>query len=79
MGRPLITSRIHGCMEAVDEGNSGYLCTPKDEESLYQVMKEFIHQPVEKRREMGVCGRQLMQNKFEKSKVVKETIKGLKL
>ena len=26
MGRPLITSRIHGCMEAVIDGESGLLC-----------------------------------------------------
>ncbi len=25
MGRPLITSRIHGCMEAVRDGDNGYL------------------------------------------------------
>ena len=25
MGRPLITSRIHGCMEAVRDGENGYL------------------------------------------------------
>ena len=26
MGRPVITSNIHGCMEAVENGVSGYLC-----------------------------------------------------
>ena len=79
MGRPIITSRIHGCMEAVAEGESGYLCEVKDAESLYQMMKQFISLPTEERREMGVKGRQLMEEKFQKSKVVKETIDALKL
>ena len=79
MGRPIITSRIHGCMEAVAEGESGYLCEVKDAESLYQMMKQFISLPTEERRAMGVKGRQLMEEKFQKSKVVKETIDALKL
>ena len=79
MGRPIITSRIHGCMEAVDEEESGYLCEVKDAESLYEKMKQFIQLPTEERKEMGVKGRQLMEEKFQKSKVVKETIAALKL
>ncbi len=79
MGRPIITSRIHGCMEAVKDGESGYLCEVKDEESLYKKMKQFISLPTEERKEMGVKGRQLMEEKFQKSKVVKETIAALNL
>ena len=79
MGRPIITSRIHGCMEAVKDGESGYLCEARDEESLYQQMKKFIGLSHKERKEMGVNGRQLMAEEFQKSKVVKETIAALKL
>ena len=78
-GRPIITSRIHGCMEAVNEGESGYLCQPRNEESLYQAMKQFIRLSNKDRKDMGINGRRLMEDKFQKSKVVKETIAALKL
>lgn len=74
MGRPLITSRIHGCMEAVIEGESGLLCEPKNADSLYRAMKGFIQLPYEKKAAMGIAGRQHMEDKFDKTKVVEETI-----
>lgn len=77
MGRPLITSRIHGCMEAVVEAESGLLCEPKNANSLYDNMKTFIQLPYEKKIAMGIAGRQHMENVFDKKKVVEETLKGL--
>ena len=74
MGRPLITSRIHGCMEAVVEGKSGLLCEKQDAEDLYQKMKEFIEMPYEERKAMGQAGREHMENVFDKKKVVEETL-----
>lgn len=74
MGRPLITSRIHGCMEAVVEAKNGLLCEPKNTNSLYDSMKTFIQLPYEKKVAMGIAGRQHMENVFDKAKVVEETI-----
>ena len=68
-----------GCMEAVDDGVSGFLREARDADSLYERMKKFIRLPREKRAEMGRNGRMLMVEKFEKSKIVKETVEALKL
>ena len=76
-GRPLITSRIHGCLEAVKEGESGLLCTVQDTESLYNAMKTMLHTSREAREAMGICGRRLMEERFEKSRVVEATIQAL--
>lgn len=73
-GRPVITSRIHGCMEAVEDGVSGYLCEKKDCESLYERMKEFCSLPYDKRTQMGIEGRKHVENNFDKTDVVKSTI-----
>lgn len=73
-GRPVITSRIHGCMEAVEDGVSGYLCEKKDCESLYERMKEFCSLPYDKRAQMGIAGRKHVENNFDKTAVVKTTI-----
>ena len=77
MGRPVITSNIHGCMEAVEDGVSGYLCERKRVDSLYAVMKAFTELSQDERRAMGLAGRKIMEAKFDKKKVVEETIRGL--
>ena len=77
MGRPLITSRIHGCMEAVVEGKSGFLCEKQDAESLYGQMKRFVELSYEEKKAMGIAGRKHMEEVFDKRKVVEETRKRL--
>ena len=77
MARPLITSRIPGCMEAVEEGVSGLLCTPRDAESLYEAMRRFLALTAEERAAMGTAGRRRMEELFDKEKVVDATLEGL--
>lgn len=79
MGRPLITSRIHGCMEAVVEGESGLLCEVKNIDSLYNTMKTFTNLPYEKKASMGISGRRHMESIFDKKKVVANTVKALEV
>lgn len=77
MGRPLITSRIHGCIEAVIEGESGLLCEAKDADSLCDAMRRFCRMAQEEREAMGQAGRRHMEEIFDKKKVVAETIRHL--
>lgn len=74
MGRPVITSNIHGCLEAVEDGVSGFLCNKQDPNDLYRVMKQFIGLSFEQRKEMGLAGRKRMEKLFDKRVVVKETM-----
>lgn len=71
-GRPIITSNIPGCREAVTE-ESGFLCEPKNVDSLYQAMKKMIK--ANNREEMGKVGRKHMEDMFDKRKVVESTIR----
>jgi len=73
-GRPVITSDIPGCKEAVIDGVSGLLCAPKSAESLYGAMKRMADMNVEDRKAMGLCGRKHMEKVFSKQKVVKDTL-----
>lgn len=77
MGRPVITSNIPGCREAVVEGVAGLLCQPKDANNLYQVMKRFINMTAEQRMSMGKAGGTHMEEVFDKKRVVEQTIKNL--
>lgn len=73
-GRPVITSNIPGCMEAVVDGVSGFFAERKNAEDLYRVMKKFTELPYEERKAMGLAGRKHMEEVFDKKKVVEETI-----
>lgn len=76
-GRPVITSNIHGCLEAVEDGVSGYLVEKKNPEDLYRAMKKFSGLSYEERKEMGLAGRKRMEKLFDKKIVVEKTISKL--
>ena len=78
-GRPVITSRIHGCMETVDDGKSGLLCSVRDADSLYDAMLHMAQLPADIRAEMGIAARQKMEQEFEKDQVVQRTIRAIGL
>ena len=73
-GRPIITSNIPGCREAVIEGKTGLLCEARDVHSLYIAMKTIIEMDRETRKTMGLNGREYMKCKFDKRIVVEETL-----
>ena len=75
MGRPLITSNIHGCLEAVEDGKTGYLCEVKNAADLYEKMRKFTELPYAEKAEMGRLSHEYVAEKFDKRKVVKETIR----
>ncbi len=77
--RPVITTDIPGCREAVLDGISGLLCNPKDEKDLYRVMEEFHRLPYEEKKAMGLEGRRLMEQRFDRRNVVATTLKELGL
>lgn len=73
-GRPVITSNIHGCKEAVIDGKTGFLANRKDAEDLYKVMKRMTQLSYGERKVMGLAGREHMKEVFDKKKVIGETI-----
>lgn len=77
-GRPLITTDIPGCREAVKEGISGFLCKPKDAESLYAAMRRFLECSMLEHQKMGLAGRKHTEECFDKRTVVQKTLWYLK-
>ncbi|MCR5726950.1 MAG: glycosyltransferase family 4 protein [Lachnospiraceae bacterium] len=74
-GRPLITSDIPGCREAVVDGATGFLCKSKDADSLYEAMKKMLSTEIDTRRAMGIAGREHMRRRFDKKYVVNNTLR----
>ena len=73
IGRPVISSDIPGCREAVLDKVSGYLCQPGNSQSLYQKMDAFMQLDEEHRILMGLAGRQHMEVHFDRRNVVAKT------
>lgn len=77
IGRPVITSDIHGCKEAVNNSETGLLCRVKDAEDLYQKMLKMANLSRQEREAMGLAARHKVEQEFEKNMVVKKTIQSM--
>lgn len=79
IGRPVITTNVPGCREAVKDEISGLLVDSRDPISLAEAMEKMLNMSWEQREVMGKEGRKKMEEIFDKEKVVKETISNLPL
>jgi glycosyltransferase involved in cell wall biosynthesis len=80
MEKPIITTDMPGCREAVEKGKNGYLCRVKDPEDLARKMIQFINLPAGEKVRMGRYGRRKMERQFDESIVIGKylsTIRGL--
>ena len=74
IGRPVITSDIPGCREAVEDGKSGYLCEVKNTDMLFEKMKLMMDKSIDEIEGMGRCARNRMEKLFDKKKIVDQTL-----
>src|SRR5690606_26938958 len=65
MARPIITTDAVGCRDTVDDNISGFLCQPRDAESLASRMQAIIDMPLQERVAMGLAGRRKMEKQFD--------------
>ena len=73
-GRALITTDIPGCREAVEKGKTGYLCKKQDVDTLVDAMEKFLSLNFEERQAMGIAGRKKIEDEFDKTVIVEQTI-----
>lgn len=69
-GRPVIATGIPGCMEAFDEGGTGFGCEVRSVESLAAAMEKFLALSQAERAEMGMAGRRKVEREFDRKIVV---------
>lgn len=77
-GRPCIVSDIHGCIEGVKDGISGYHFRVKDSNSLYEMIEKFASLSYKEKSLMGKNARAFMEEKFDRNIVVNRYISLLK-
>lgn len=68
--RPVITTCRHGCMEAVDDGVTGFLFEERNTQGLIAQIGKFLAMPVDARAEMGRKARSKMEREFDRQIVV---------
>lgn len=76
-GRPVIASNIPGCKETFDEGVSGIGFEIKNKSSLVESIIKFYKLPYEKKKQMGISGRQKMETEFDRKQIVSSYINEL--
>jgi glycosyltransferase involved in cell wall biosynthesis len=72
MELPIITSANRGCKEVVIDNVTGYLCNMNDPFDLSDKMERIINMPAQQRINMGKKGRELVADKFNVQRIVKE-------
>lgn len=65
-GRPVIASNISGCLEAFEEGRTGFGFTPGNGQELIAAMQKFLALSVAERAAMGRRGREKMEKEFDR-------------
>lgn len=75
VGRPILASRIPGCVETFDEGTTGFGFEPRSVDSLVEAVERFLATPVERRREMGRRGRAKIEREFSRADVVAQYLR----
>lgn len=71
MGKPVIATDVPGCRDVVDDGVTGYLCKPQDDNDLAEKFELLINVSSQKRREMGLAGRKKVKAMFEIRQVLR--------
>ena len=77
-GRPVITTDISGCREIVERDVSGFLCRPRDKDSLYEAVERFMETSAEKRADMGRAARCCVEQKFDRRSIILTYINEIK-
>lgn len=71
MAKPIIATDVAGCRELVDQGKNGFLCRPKDSDSLAEVLERAIGLKQEERLQMGQYGRNLVKSSYDQKLIFK--------
>jgi glycosyltransferase involved in cell wall biosynthesis len=72
-GRPIVTTDVRGCREAVGHEHNGLLVPPRDSESLADAIARLLDEPWE-RRKMGARGRKMVEQQFSSDMIADQTL-----
>jgi len=71
-GVPVVSTRVGGVSEVVENGIVGFLAEPKNPQNLAKKILQISFMSEEKRNKMGRCGRRIVEKKFSLVRMVKK-------
>ena len=74
MGRACIGSKIAGTVDVIEDGKTGYLFTAKNSDELAAVIEKYLMLSYQEKVQMGLRGRERMENIFDRNIVIKKYI-----
>lgn len=77
-GRAVITTDRPGCRDTVRDGISGFVVAQRDVQDLVDAIRRFLAMGRDERKDMGLCGRQYMEDKFDRAIVTDNMVKEIK-
>lgn len=69
-GRPILASRVPGCVETYEDGVTGIGFNARDKDSMIEAIKKFLNLSREQREEMGRMGRKKIEREFDRRYVI---------
>jgi galacturonosyltransferase len=69
-GRPILAGNISGCKETFIDGVSGLAFETKSTRSLVEAIEKFINLSYDEKKNMGISGRRLVEDKFDRNIVL---------
>ena len=78
VGRPVIASKISGCIETFIDGESGYSVKEKNGDDLFLQMEKFHLLSFELKQKMGRIGRNHVEKNFNRDDVLKKYLSIIK-
>lgn len=70
MGRPIVTTDMPGCRDAVDDGINGFMCKPQNAADLEDKLRAIAMLAPDSRHRMGTLGRAKMEREFDERIVI---------
>lgn len=70
MKKIIVTTNIPGCREAVEDSRNGFLCVPRNIDSLTEALRKVIRLTPSEKEKMGEEGRKKAEVQFDISKVI---------
>jgi glycosyltransferase involved in cell wall biosynthesis len=77
MAKPIVASDVPGCREVVEDGLNGFLCAPRDVESLAATIARMADLGHARRVEMGSAGRAKILREYDEKLVVRRYLRAI--
>lgn len=78
LGRPVLTTNVAGCIDAIEDGKTGISFVPKSPDAIVDACNRFASFSRDEWKQMGIEGRKFVEKNFDRRIVVDEYIKAIR-